>query len=1226
MSMMKSPISLVLLAAWLLAAATVLGQGPEGKLPEDRSEAGALIRLERPAAGKLPGPEPRRAARTPERNLRLSRPVPGRHRAGGGMIALPAGNKSFFSDAISGKDLKPEMRGKKAPSPPKVQGWGRNHAVSNYEDDQGSPSMAKDSQGRLYVAYDWLYSGTGKYEVWLARSSDGGNDWEDLFYLGDDNYDYRRPSLAATTTDEFFLFYQTDDTLGLQYIWSSGGDKWNFDYRIGYKASYPKCHRPRVAAGRKNDSTRVLVAWEYDYFGDGSDYDIGYAYSRDGGSSWLAASSRIADSVYQERFPSICISDSLIAVAYELYGNWGTNDSVDIMYSKTGGLSAPQDTAWSTGVYGIATTRHDRQPALAASGRYVYLAGQRAYNDQDDYDILVRHSSDGGKFTLLGEGFEGATFPPTGWSLSGAALLWSRSTNCSGYGIGSASAMANFYNVSFGQQELISLQFSPSVLGDSIAFDHAYATYSGERDSLAIYTSPNGGGSWNLMVGLGGGTNGPLNTGGTTTSSFVPNSGQWATKKNSLPAGTNRVRFTAVSAYGNNLYLDNIRLNTLLFAAGTSAEEKYPSLFANDTICYIAYSRNGAWAGVRKSINTGIVWSEEEIASDSNTAVQGPGNLSISLLGENPRVAWTDNRNQAWGLGTDIYFNTDARFFPRSCDLAPYQLTGWQYPLVPSKLRGTYSVSDTLRGMLTTARDTTFVDLCLIDSASVDVADTFRAGLFVDEWLYAYLEEERLPAWWPTGVIDYPMWVFGGRHTMSLHADYEERILYEITKDNNVFSKQWVWTPYRLPDDTTLQVPTPPVNVIDPEIPDYNCDGYWQASTNYWSAVGLKPAAGTDYALRVYTDAYGKAEGGFTAVAAESDLGPDAVEVIAIDGNRLTSGTVYYPGVYRGPKTGDGDYYLQFCLQDGTTPANGWSPVRRMGEYQVVHTYDVSLTMGQTYYAACSLAAGPAILGFAVFSPKGAVYKPRSQAIGLEDSLTAPGRQFSFVADTSGWHAVVVWHNSPAKDDTSVYYVGINTVPFGLPLAVSLAEFAATAFTDSIVLRWRTESEENSYQWLVERATGPGTYELIGTMPAAGASAGPREYRWCDRSARANTLYYYRIGEQDLDGTVTYYGPVQAMLAPGQIIRIQPLAAPNPFGECIKVSYQVPNSGEVRLHVYNVAGQRVRTLADGPANPGAHSIVWEGRDDGGSVVSAGCYFLRWEIGGASGMQKLLKVR
>jgi hypothetical protein len=1063
-------IFVVAAAALFSAVAAAEVQKPGSEPDPAACQTDALVRVAKSAMVKARRTGAGKKARAQAANIRALAHVsrPGKNVGRDGLQPAVGKDHPFHSGQPK-EDGTPA--GKERPGPVgRVQGWGRNHAVSNYEDEQSCPSIAKDSQGRLYVAYDWLYSGTGKYEVWMARSMDGGNDWEDLFYLGDDNYNYLRPNLAVTSDDQFFLFYQTDDTLGLQYLWSSGGDKWYFDNLLSWQSTYPKCHRPRVASALKNDSARVVVAWEYDYYENGSDYDIGYAYSRDGGMTWLGRPNHIAYSGDSERFPSACLSDSLAAVAYELQFTSAAadSDSTDIMYAKTGGLTAPGDTfPWNAASYGIGTYHHDRFPCLSASGRYLYLGGQKAYNKHTDYDILVRHSKDGGK------------------NFTGSAI----------------------------------------------------------------------------------------------------------------------------------------------YATGTSAEEKYPALTASDTICYLAYSRDSTWVQVSWSADTGKTFAPPEIASDSNTCAGGHSGITVELLTDNPRVAWVDGRNATWGLGTDIYFNTDLRSFPRECDLAPYPLTGWQHPLVPSKLRGTYAVSDTLRGMLTAAADTTFVDLCLIDSASVDVADTFRAGLFVDEWLYAYLEEERLPAWWPTGSIDYPMWVFGGRHTMSLNADYEERILYERTRDNNVFSRQWVWTPYGLPDDTTLQVPTPPVNVVDPAFPDYNCDGYRQSTTNYWSAVGMKPAPGTDYALRVYSDAYGKSEAGFTEVAAESNLGPDTVDLVAINGNRLTSGTSFYPGVYRGPKTGDGDYYLQFCLQDGTTPANGWSTVRRMGEYQVAHTYDVNLSAGTLYYAACSLAAGPANLGFAVFSPKGDVYKPRSSAIGQEPEVTAPGRQFSFTSDTSGWHAVVVWHNTPAKDDTSMFHVGINTVPFGLPLAVGLAYFSASSLGDSVVLSWRTESEEGSYQWLVERAAGQEGFLLLGTLPAAGNNSGPRDYRWCDCGAKPGMLYHYRIGEQALDGTITYYGPIQCRIPASQPEGVRLTAGPNPFGGRLKVAVKVnEEESEALLAIYSISGRRVRTLLKGEIVAGDHTVIWDGNDEKGNNMPAGCYLLRWEAGGEAGTKRLIKVR
>lgn len=164
--------------------------------------------------------------------------------------------------------------------------------------------------------------------------------------------------------------------------------------------------------------------------------------------------------------------------------------------------------------------------------------------------------------TFLVQDFEGTTFPPAGWTNTGTAM-WSRSTDASGYGVGSASALADFYSISSGGQlNLITSTFTPSVSGDSLRFDHAYATYQTEVDQLQIYTSTDGGTTWTLLITLLGGVNGPLVTAPPTTSTFIPTASQWATKRYNIPVGTNKVKFTGVSAYGNELYIDNILIGT----------------------------------------------------------------------------------------------------------------------------------------------------------------------------------------------------------------------------------------------------------------------------------------------------------------------------------------------------------------------------------------------------------------------------------------------------------------------------------------------------------------------------------------------------------------------------------------------------------------------------------------------------------------------------------------
>lgn len=164
--------------------------------------------------------------------------------------------------------------------------------------------------------------------------------------------------------------------------------------------------------------------------------------------------------------------------------------------------------------------------------------------------------------TFMIQDFESSTFPPAGWTLGAGASIWGRSTSCSGYGIGTASAKADFYSVQSGSQDLISLTIAPTSGTDSLVFDHAYATYQSEVDQLAVYYSTNGGSAWTLLIQLAGGVSGPLVTAPPTTSAFVPNASQWATKRYLLPAGVNKVKFTGITAYGNNLYVDNIKIGT----------------------------------------------------------------------------------------------------------------------------------------------------------------------------------------------------------------------------------------------------------------------------------------------------------------------------------------------------------------------------------------------------------------------------------------------------------------------------------------------------------------------------------------------------------------------------------------------------------------------------------------------------------------------------------------
>ena len=84
--------------------------------------------------------------------------------------------------------------------------------------------------------------------------------------------------------------------------------------------------------------------------------------------------------------------------------------------------------------------------------------------------------------------------------------------------------------------------------------------------------------------------------------------------------------------------------------------------------------------------------------------------------------------------------------------------------------------------------------------------------------------------------------------------------------------------------------------------------------------------------------------------------------------------------------------------------------------------------------------------------------------------------------------------------------------------------------------------------------------------------------------------------------------------------------APNPFNPLTSIPYTLPEAGDVRLTVYNVAGQLVRTLVDGCTEAGEHAALWDGTDDSGRSVASGVYLCRLTNGTTALTSRMTLVR
>jgi hypothetical protein len=65
---------------------------------------------------------------------------------------------------------------------------------------------------------------------------------------------------------------------------------------------------------------------------------------------------------------------------------------------------------------------------------------------------------------------------------------------------------------------------------------------------------------------------------------------------------------------------------------------------------------------------------------------------------------------------------------------------------------------------------------------------------------------------------------------------------------------------------------------------------------------------------------------------------------------------------------------------------------------------------------------------------------------------------------------------------------------------------------------------------------------------------------------------------------------------------------PNPFNPTTMIKFSIAKSSDITLTVFNLNGQKVRTLIRQHLSPGQHSVQWDSHDDQGLPVSSGTYF------------------
>jgi hypothetical protein len=215
------------------------------------------------------------------------------------------------------------------------------------------------------------------------------------------------------------------------------------------------------------------------------------------------------------------------------------------------------------------------------------------------------------------------------------------------------------------------------------------------------------------------------------------------------------------------------------------------------------------------------------------------------------------------------------------------------------------------------------------------------------------------------------------------------------------------------------------------------------------------------------------------------------------------------------------------------------------------------------------------------------------------------------VIAAGGWYAA------------SSYFPQINLSIINDPdivLPVEITTFSAKQSGGKVILDWVTATELNNSGFEIERKSGTGTWVTLGTVAGHGNSAILNKYSYTDNNPTEGQTFSYRLKQMDNNGSFRYSNTIMVSLdLPVEFRLLQ--NSPNPFNPSTIINYAVPADGNVKLSVYNIKGELIRTVVNGFRKAGYYSAAFDG-----TGLSSGIYFYKIDAGKYSQTRKMILIK
>ncbi|WP_166437203.1 M43 family zinc metalloprotease [Niastella caeni] len=182
-------------------------------------------------------------------------------------------------------------------------------------------------------------------------------------------------------------------------------------------------------------------------------------------------------------------------------------------------------------------------------------------------------------------------------------------------------------------------------------------------------------------------------------------------------------------------------------------------------------------------------------------------------------------------------------------------------------------------------------------------------------------------------------------------------------------------------------------------------------------------------------------------------------------------------------------------------------------------------------------------------------------------------------------------------------------------LPVTLEYFKGEKVNKTNRLTWKTASEQNAKEFVIERSYNGNDFTQIGTTAASNKATGS-SYAYNDNNY-AGQVIYYRLKQVDQDGQYKHSGlvTIQSETARESVVAI----LNNPFTEKFDISISTPEQSKVVVNILDVTGKLLYTKT---VNTLTNSVMTVTPDT--KTFVAGMYFVQVDINGKKIVKKVIK--